>query len=809
MRGIVLKPFLFSSSSLKFVVLNSFLFLFLAQPVATASQEIAVRPKTKLEKKSKTNDQLVNAPSKNSQKVFEEILKSYVIVADLKTKEETRKISDYVFWRYKLLLPKEDFDLHWFADDAEKQIPVTPGTGREYEHANLGRTQFLAGDYLTAINTWLALKKVWGKDFPYAKRIDYFIARGYLALAAEELKKHPGQKFYEVLEEIKPHLLRAGTFMETTWIVNERVKDNQIDSQRALGLYNLAVMAYAFEKHSRAFAMSEFALEEIVKTEDVSLRPELRRLRAEIFIYTNDFMNAFKELDLGIRQDPNPRDASLMLARIADIYFNFNNYELAEEMYAHAARIDFENERMNLARQVVRGEALFWLGRFDDCQKVMQIALDMEPFYIGQESLTDEYRRIATLRIADSYLAKNQFEEAKLEYFKATQTFRKNWAEKVAKVRSLCLELPQFDGRNIQHGQDGLEELKKDPEMTLEATELAWTCQIASVLDHRKDQDMIRRALEFARAHPEAKIVSRFADAFIEVKAGHLQDLLGEGKLIQAVEFYEKKKNDYYKKLDAVTQKKLFFAYIKIHRSDKALDLSSEGFFATDLTDEEEMLLGVFLAEAEEKIQKADTLSAKTRTRLEQRLQNRRWSASDSVDGRILIGRALNASDRGVHSQWTLNLVRSWVRKDLSNVCEMYLPMASNFMRSQKKDISAKSRNEVSQEYLSILDSQLSNILEKDEACALSLLEVEFNIMESKVEELARRYVSRAEWNMTKDLLGLFMRVASKSSAAGLKKEAKKLWEIVFEKSDEGSSEATAAKAALSEDQTRFDSIWK
>jgi tetratricopeptide (TPR) repeat protein len=97
---------------------------------------------------------------------------------------------------------------------------------------------------------------------------------------------------------------------------------------------------------------------------------------AEAYIKNRDLLSAIQELDTAIRQDPNEIQATRMFSRAADIYYDLNNYELAEDFYAMSSAIDRERLTYNPEQAVLRAESIFWLGRFDESEKLMRGAVE-------------------------------------------------------------------------------------------------------------------------------------------------------------------------------------------------------------------------------------------------------------------------------------------------------------------------------------------------------------------------------------------------------------------------------------------------
>ena len=120
----------------------------------------------------------------------------------------------------------------------------------------------------------------------------------------------------------------------------------------------------------------------------------LRRIIAEVFIDAQEYLDAIRQYDMAIRQSENPIDAANMFARAGDIYYSLNNFDLAEDMYRLAIRISQRKDTLNPAQYILRGESLFWMGKFKDAQLmfnygIMSSASPKSNYETRRRSLSD------------------------------------------------------------------------------------------------------------------------------------------------------------------------------------------------------------------------------------------------------------------------------------------------------------------------------------------------------------------------------------------------------------------------------------
>lgn len=473
---------------------------------------------------------------KIDKKTYEEILRTYTFVGDFHRKPSLRKISEReVFWRYPIVIPEVTFR---YLSDLEKKtpvdewIPVTKGIdennqieSRAISHMNRGRVLFINGEYQKARNTWLAGIQNFGKKNPYHRRLDYFVA-----LAFEKLVRLKTNEL-----SIKTGYNNAAAYLSWTYQVKKDIPDPILDDRTPYHMYNLAAIYYNFKRYGGAFSIASEALDWLRKNGRKDYRPKLTRILAEAFVRNRTYLRAVQEYDIALREDHLERlDAASIFARVGDLYFDLNNFELAEDTYKMAIQIDREDNIVRPSQYMLRGESLFWLGRFSEAQKMFHYALAASgrPLDDTSESkmtrvdhLSDKLAAVASIRTADAWLvqvdmdriaatkskyinlerrykrsprgssqkvalkkslsvaklenkkALKPLEKAKIGYSRHIREFPMDHTSDHARIRLACLELPIYQGENIRHARELLKSLREGRR----ANELAITPDVPEI----------------------------------------------------------------------------------------------------------------------------------------------------------------------------------------------------------------------------------------------------------------------------------------------------------------------------------------
>ena len=117
-----------------------------------------------------------SAASAAKPKSVEQAIREFRFVADFSPKEPEREISSELFWRYPLELPKVEFPFESEFTDLDAEMPRSDGEGRAVQHINNARQEFINGDLEAARKSLLSAKARYGKEYPFHRRTDYFLA---------------------------------------------------------------------------------------------------------------------------------------------------------------------------------------------------------------------------------------------------------------------------------------------------------------------------------------------------------------------------------------------------------------------------------------------------------------------------------------------------------------------------------------------------------------------------------------------------------------------------------------------------------
>ena len=284
---------------------------------------------------------------------FEKILAKYAFIGDFRTRPLKRENSNEIFWKYDFDIPDVKFPLPEKFDDFEKMIPRTMGSSRGVEHINRGRVYFLNGDYEKARTTWLTGRKFVRSSEFLNRRFHFFIGIVYLKLGYMNAKKLGPNHGLTTAD-----YSNATTFLGTAYRPPMNVKDEVLDRYTARVFYTLAGIYHNYGKFPQAYQTATEGLDYLRKTGEKTYRHELRRMVAESLILNQSYDEAVREIDIAIRQDPNPAKAASDFARVGDIYFGLNNYELAEDIYGLAIAIDKDLKLVSSQQALLRGESL-------------------------------------------------------------------------------------------------------------------------------------------------------------------------------------------------------------------------------------------------------------------------------------------------------------------------------------------------------------------------------------------------------------------------------------------------------------------
>ncbi len=735
------------------------------------------------------------APSKPQS--VAQLIRDFRFVADFTPKEPERDVSSELFWRYPLELPKAEFPFESDLTNLITELPRTDGDGRAVQHFNRARQAYLEGDLESARKSLLSAKARYGKEHAFHRRNDYFLAYVFMK---EGFAQMANRRVSYDDPKVKGDFSNAATFLSWAFNLKKDVPDPLVDQVTPKGLYNLAAIYFRYDRFAASFAVAEMGLDFLRSTGRSDYRMSFRRINAENYIKNGTFLEAVQEMDQALRQDYNHAEAAAIMHRAGDIYFNLNNYELAEEAYELGAKADETLRQISPAQLIMRAESLFWLKRFKEAQLFLHNALEGVSFRAEKNPPSVATAAWASLRFADIHLALKDTEKAKLAYFKLDRNFRGTPAAKVAQVRLACLELPFYQGNNVDHARDDLDKLRNDPDLPPQAKELAWACHTASFAARERTTEMLNKVRAFAKAYPESRFLKDLVEPVRETQAKTIETFFTNNDDYGAVAFFqENRKRLFPKGVPPKIAAELFRAY-----SDIGKPALAKEFFKSAVT-EKSTDVDVLRAAAV----LAETRDLRQMGKMTPALALRKWKIPRTPEADQLVTRVVESNTDQASLPWILPLYDHWAVADEAIICEAQLPLLTKASSLPDK-IRKKVRLE--QRVTTAIEEYMPDLLEDDPSCAASLLDMEFNLMARNPGALAKRYLSRKDWNTSPETMthvwsvseSLVQKKSSPTPAA-----AKKLWQLIVSKGDPRSPEFMFAKARLDPNATEFEKIWK
>jgi len=745
-----------------------------------------------------------HAESKDS---FDKIIREYTFVGDFNLKDYEPKVSDEIFWRYPLSASKIDFPIFFNFDNIDKDIPTTNGEGRMYEHINRGRLAFLSGDYEEAKKIWLSGRRVYMDKFPHLRRLEYFIAMTFMKLAEERLKVK-GTDYNDNV--VKQYLQNAATFLSWVLINKKSQKDEVVEPIIPKQFYNLAAIYFKYDRFSPAFGTADEGLNYLIATGRKEYRPFLRRIQGESFIKARSYLEAVQEFDTAIRQDPNPEQAAAMFSRVGDIYFDLNNYVLAEDAYELSERVDKQRSYFNARQALFRGEALFWMGKFEASQKHLQHAIDGALFHKQELPRVDE--SFAKLRIADAYFAlssaakkdserKALNEKAQLAYFQVEKNYQGTLAAKIAQVRAACLELPFYEGKNIAHGRETLEAAKESTDFPKPIREIAWSCHVGSFAQRERTDAMLERVRDFANEYPDSKFLQSLVGPVRETQANKIYPIFATDRY-KALEFFEKNRKNLFPKITPDLALRLFNAYVDAFKSEKAVEFYTG---KAKSMDEERQILrqAAFLSEVDDKNGKKWHAA---NVQIAKKIVNRKWTSKSGEPLFSYIWRIQQTKSGKIHDPWIYQATMQWSGKTRQDACDLAYPLLSKLHTNPLPWVK---KGMVGEDLQVLIKKHFPQILDDDPSCAQSLLDLEAKIYAKRLDDLTALYTNRASWMTSSMVVSQAYVLAETQFERGQQQLAEALWKMVVQSGNKFSPEVTFAKARLDPKKTELEEIWQ
>jgi tetratricopeptide (TPR) repeat protein len=732
---------------------------------------------------------------------FEQLLKTYTFVGDFSQKPELRPNSEEIFWKYQYSIPAPEFAIEAKITDPTKELPITEGDGRVLQHLNQGRIALINGDFEGAKGLLLAARNRFGTTYPFHRRNDYMTAYTFLGLA---LQKLPQVKNVWSDPALTFDLDNAATFLNWALIVKRDDKDPLIDQVTPKGFYNMAAIYYVKNRFAGAYGAASEGLNFLRRTGRKEYRSLFHQILAEVYIRNRNYLQAMQEIDSGIRLDPDQAVAARLFGRAGDIYFDLNNYELAEDAFSMASRTDRERGFSDPRHAILRGESLFWLGKFSDAQKSIDYGLHAQVTQRGTPPLPVGYASLGQLRIADSYLALRNFGQADLAYAKVEHQFPNTYAAKVAKLRRACLELPDYKGNNVKHARAMLEAVRKLPgELPPAAVELGWACEVASYSTRERTIDMLHRVRQFAESYPRSKFLAQFAEPVADVQRTKIDAFINSGKVYETIAFYERHQKSLFNKVDDHVAVALFEAYVDTFQSEKASAFWEQYARAPD-SDEKvtrQALVATEMADATKEVMWKQRNSA-----LAKRLT--KWAWTESAQGVLerYFGRFMIAASGEEHLSWLVRFIDFSRYSDVVSLCSTAYPL---YARIANLNPPPPNRvKPVHEQIGALLEKYYSELSVKQPDCLSSFLDLENRAAESRTQHFAKM-VARLGWKASAPLLREYWSVAEDARRTGEKESANKMYAYIKTNATPDSPLQKFASERLDQKRSELDNLWQ
>jgi tetratricopeptide (TPR) repeat protein len=664
----------------------------------------------------------------------------------------------------------------------------------------------------------LTARARFGNNNPFHRRNDYLISWSFLKLA-EEYRKAKSVGFED--PEVRTLYANAATFLSWAFINKREIRDPETDANTPKSLYNLASIYFEYQRYAGAYGAATSGLDFLRINGGSEHRLDLRRMAAEAMVLNRSYLQAVQELDSGIRQDPESNQVAAAFARVGDIYFDLNNYELAEDAYGLAIAIDKDRNRISSAQMILRGEALFWMGRFSDAQKMLAFGLEGQSMLNRLGTLPEGYGSFAQLRMADAYLARasapqlgpgeskgDLLDKAKLGYFAVENQFPKSDAAKIARVRRACLELPFYEGKNVKHARELLEKSQDTP-IVPQAIELAWACRTASYAERERTAEMVNRVRDFANLYPESRFLAALASPVREVQSSQFDALYDRGDTHMALLFFEKNRKALFPKLDKNRREKLFNGYVDTFNSKSAEEFWPE-YSKSIETYADLFKSAVFAIEAENGAAKdAKKLGQKwhrENIKIAKQLSRLVPNLSATNLNRKLFSRLLSQDLRGTHLGWMFRLAQDWSGNDVQSVCQLLLPVVSKVARSSDATLPKAQAMAV---VLAGVDAYLPGLLETDFDCGAALLEMEGLALNHNIDKYSERWIARTTWPMVPEVVHQLWIASERLAENGRPAIAREIWEHLTSKAPKDLPEVKYSQIRLDPQRTEFEGLWK
>ena len=735
-----------------------------------------------------------------SDPALEQVSKSYTFINDFHLKSPLRSVSQELFWKYSLQPPKTQFEIKFDIGISLDEMTATPVDARWSEHMNRGRKFYVDGNYEEAKKTWLSLKARFGTEYPYHRRTDYLIGCSMLQFA-----KNMYQQSHKDLEAVEVRLAFSNfsTFYNQAFLQKKDLQDPLLDHVAPKALYTLASVYFAFHNLSSTYQAAKEGLDFLTRTGRTEYRSEFHRLLAEVWIGSHDYLAAAQEYDAMIREDMDPEQVSLALARMGDLYYALNNYELAEDAYTLSQKAISDLDVFTPIQSILRGESLFWLGKFSEAEKMLRFGAEtfMDPRSIQSEE--KKYVPWALLRLADSYLARyeapesqeksekeNWVEKAKLAYFQVERWDPHHEAATVAKIRGACLSLPYYQGKNISHARKFLAAIQKKS-LLPEALELAASCEVASYTKEARTSTMLERVKSFASQYPHSRFLQGLAEPVREFQAMQLDTFFQKKDLYSALAFYEANQKTLFPTLSDERNTEIFRAYMDTQQWEKA-GVFWTRFYEHSFTPEDALRSLVYLDYAVPIAEGPSLTGGETlAVQINQTTQNEMYL-------RMLI----NGSRLAENIAWIFLVLENWNAKE-KNLCSWQLQALSRGI------LVPVTVGVVRKKLESSIQKNFPLLQLKDPACSSAYLSLEQQADQVDPARYAKKWLERLTWPVGKEIAQYAWQASETLFSAGDKKAAQEIWTRLGKEDYKAYPESTYAAIRLNPTRTELESLWE
>ena len=747
---------------------------------------------------------------------FDDILKYYQFVGDFSQHDPSRAVSSEFFWRYPFPLPRAEFPIDESLGDLDSELPATPGSDRPIQHMNYGRVLYREKNYEEARKVWLAAKARYGQNYDYHRRNDYFISLAYLKISERILKQF---NYNAERTEVRLTYSNAATFLSWAFIKKKQIPDPMLDVLTPKSLYNLASIYFLFDRYNGAHSTAEVGLNFLRLNGRSDYRGKFRRIIAETWIRDHQYLKAIQQIDTMIRQDPDPTDAGFGFARAGDIYFDLNNYELAEEAYRISQAVHYKVDKILPLSFILRGESLFWMGRFSEAQKAIQFGLDSMSHRFSLRSISEEFRAWGALRLADAWLArmrkaldKGEHQEAKslkkkaeVSYFNVSHEFPNSEAGAIAKVRLSCLMLPTYLGNNVKHARSYLNQVFNEF-YSAEVLELAGSCEVLSYGQREKNQEFVDKVKIFYQRFPKSRFLTKFIKPLVEVRTAHLDQYLDAGDEHKAILYFEANRDRLFRQIHPQTRKRLFLSYLNTKQPAKAAEFYPDYLKEEVKSDLKNIILLTFYAEIGEQNGQKKWLSKQSE------IVSRDFSTTpklkNSEEYFRLFHRILQTKSASLHLDWIYRVVAAWSDGSAQYICNSMYPLLSRALYAQLSHTQVNTLWSRLSEMIGILFPALFN---QSLPCSQALLDIERKIgtkSEFKVG-YAKSWLNRLEWPHKKMTIPIIWAAAEavRGSPDG-DDVSDKLLKFLAKQDPLEFPEAGFARSGLDQQKTEVGELW-